>query len=89
MYDINVKPVGMYLLNVCDNEFLDKFFSSGLSPFQAQVYLQRVPTKGSLVMSYIYLTMSDQPSPWYTTITEVEFVHAVSAGGSVKFLPAV
>ena len=25
----------------------------------------------------------------YTFITEVEFVHPVSAGGSVKFLPAV
>ena len=29
MYDINGKPVGMYLLNVCDNEFLNNFFSSG------------------------------------------------------------
>ena len=33
-----------------------------------------------------------RPSGWYNLgaiLAEVEFVHAVSAGGSVKFLPAV
>ena len=53
-----------------------------------QIYYEAACAETLLRVIYILHRRKESTSR-YTLSPEVEFVHAVSAGGSVKFLPAV
>ena len=95
--DIRLKTIASCLVLNQETQTWDTDIISDLTQVRAESAVVRLKNIGTYVIggsgTYLgdtaittdFLPIED-PSQW---IAEVEFVHPVSAGGSVKFLPAV